>query len=97
MDHIHLDLHGPWHCGNKKFYIWGATCPFFKYLKKASSAFRFLMNKVVFLAVFFTGSDAPCSEPVKPPLQEQPKFPSVVQGSETEGSPKARSDRPDSP
>ena len=28
LDHIHLDLHGPWHCGNKKFYIWGATCAF---------------------------------------------------------------------
>ena len=22
LDHIHLDLHGPWHCGNKKFYIY---------------------------------------------------------------------------
>ena len=57
LDHIHLDLHGPWHCGNKKFYIWGATCAFSKYLfcgitrsKKASSAFKFLMNKVIFFA-----------------------------------------------
>ena len=55
LSHIHVNHHGPWYCGRKKLYIWGATDSESKYMwtaisssKKPSSAFKFLMNKIVY-------------------------------------------------